>query len=134
MQDILNYIKPELLLLIPVLYFIGIALKKSKLRDTLIPLVLGLCGVALVMLWVLATSEIDGWQRLLLAVFTAVVQGILIAGCSVYANQLYKQLKADNEATKVTDVYKSGAYIIKESTDTPNVVGAAADDPPESQK
>lgn len=100
MQDILNYIKPELLLLIPVLYFIGIALKKSKLRDTLIPLVLGLCGVALVMLWVLATSEIDGWQSLLLAVFTALVQGILIAGCSVYAHQLYKQLKKTGDDTE----------------------------------
>lgn len=91
MEQILNYIKPELLILIPVLYFIGMAFKKSALKDKFIPLVLGFAGVLLSVLYVLATSAFDTWQSVLLGVFTAITQGILCAGTSVYANQLYKQ-------------------------------------------
>ena len=47
--------------------------------------------VGLSLLWVLATSPLSGWQDALLAAFTAIVQGILCAGCSVYINQLGKQ-------------------------------------------
>ena len=32
-----EFIKPELLILIPVLYAVGIGLKKSRVSDTLIP-------------------------------------------------------------------------------------------------
>lgn len=92
MENLMNYVKPELLVLVVVLYFVGMALKKTKLKDKYIPLILGLCGIALALLWVLATSVIDGWQSGLKAAFTAIVQGILVAGLSVYANQVYKQL------------------------------------------
>ena len=44
-MELNEFIKPELLILIPVLYIVGIGLKKSKLSDTLIPLVLG--GIAI---------------------------------------------------------------------------------------
>ena len=58
MNEIINYVKPELLVLIPVLYFIGTALKKSKsVQDKHIPLWLGLCGVVLAVIWVVATSK-----------------------------------------------------------------------------
>ena len=42
-----DYIKTELLVLVPVLYFVGIGLKKSKLPDKWIPLVLGISSVIL---------------------------------------------------------------------------------------
>ena len=35
-----EYISPELLVLVPVMYFVGIAIKKSKIKDNLIPLLL----------------------------------------------------------------------------------------------
>ncbi len=88
----MNYIKPELLVLIPVLYFIGTGLKRSEaVLDKHIPLLLGGAGVALALVWVLASSDMSGMQDALQAVFAAVTQGILCAGCSVYANQLGKQ-------------------------------------------
>ena len=86
-----DYIKTELLILVPVLYFIGIGLKKSKLPDKWIPTVLGLSAVVLSSIWVIATSEISGLQEAASAIFTAVTQGVLVAGASVFANQLYIQ-------------------------------------------
>ena len=86
-----DYIKTELLILIPVLYFIGIGLKKSKLPDKWIPIVLGVSAVVLSAIWVIATADINNLQEAASAIFTAVTQGILVAGASVYANQLYIQ-------------------------------------------
>ena len=41
-MDFLEYIKPELLILVPVLYVIGMAIKKTALiADKLIPLAVG---------------------------------------------------------------------------------------------
>ena len=37
-----EFIKPELLILIPVLYLIGIGMKKSEIKDKFIPLLLGM--------------------------------------------------------------------------------------------
>lgn len=91
-MDFLQYVRAELLVLIPVLYLIGLALKKSKMRDALIPLVLGAVSVVLCAIWVIANSTVECPADLAAAVFTAVSQGILTAGASVYANQLYKQL------------------------------------------
>ena len=86
-----DYIKTELLILVPVLYFIGIGLKKSKLADKWIPLVLGGVAMFLSAVWVLSSCRISNLQETAFALFTAVTQGILLAGASVYANQLYLQ-------------------------------------------
>lgn len=89
-----EFIRPELLVLIPVLYFIGKGLKKAQtFADKYIPLALGGFGVALAALWVVATSTIASPQDGALSVFTAIVQGVLVAGASVYIDQLIKQAK-----------------------------------------
>ena len=91
MEEIMSYVKPELLILVPVLYFIGMALKKSTVPDKYIPLSLGGAGVILAVLYVLAASPLDGWQSGTMAAFVALTQGILAAGLSVYVNQVAKQ-------------------------------------------
>ncbi len=92
MDYLSNFIKPELLVLIPVLYIAGAGLKKSaRIADNLIPLVLGAISVVLALAYVLGTSALSGWRDVLMAAFTAVTQGILCAGASVYVNQLIKQ-------------------------------------------
>lgn len=88
-----EFIKPELLILIPVLYVVGIGLKKSKLSDTLIPLVLGGIAIVLSAMWVIATSDISTLKDVAYALFISLTQGILSAGASVYVNQLYVQSK-----------------------------------------
>ena len=92
MFDLLKeFIRPELLVLIPVLYLYGVALKKSKVTDKHIPWLLGVASVILSFLYIAATSDTTGWQETLMAVFSGVTQGVLCAGASVYVNQLVKQ-------------------------------------------
>ncbi len=92
MDYLTNYIKPELLILVPVLYLIGAGLKNSQsIDDRNIPLLLGLCGVLLATVYVLASVPVSGFQTGFAALFTAVTQGVLCAGGSVYVNQLLKQ-------------------------------------------
>lgn len=87
-----EFIRPELLVLIPVLYFVGMGLKSAQaFSDKHIPIALGAVGIALAALWVVATSAITGPQECAMAVFTAIVQGVLVAGCAVYVNQVAKQ-------------------------------------------
>ena len=94
MEEILKeFVKPELLILIPVLYLIGAGLKNSIFKDNLIPIALGIFGIILSTIYVFATAEISGSKDVLMGVFISLTQGILVAGCSVYFNQIYKQLK-----------------------------------------
>ena len=92
MEQIINYVKPELIVLAVVLYFIGIGLKQTqKVSDKYIPIILGGIGIMLCAIWVLATSPMSTVQEIAMAVFTAIVQGILVAGLSTYINQIIKQ-------------------------------------------
>ena len=88
-----KFIKPELLILIPSLYVMGMGLKKSKLPDTLIPLILGVTSIVLSSAWVVATCDMSTSKNVANALFVSVTQGILCAGASVYFNQLYVQSK-----------------------------------------
>lgn len=90
-----EYIKPELLVLIPVLYLIGTAIKNSKIADKFIPWILGGVSVVLSALWILSTSVPADASETALAIFTAITQGVLLAGASVYVNQLVKQTGKD---------------------------------------
>lgn len=90
-----EYIKSELLILMPVLYFIGIGLKKSKIPDKFIPLFLGIVSITLSTIWVFATSNVTCFKDVALAIFISITQGILLAGGSVYVNQLYIQSKKE---------------------------------------
>lgn len=97
-SDILEFIKPELLALIPALYILGSFFKKSYfVRDESIPIALGIIGIALALLWVLASSETEGSRGVFEAIFTAVVQGLLVAGAAVYLNQVNKQCSGGKE-------------------------------------
>lgn len=92
-MDFKEYIKPELIILIPVLYVIGAGIKRcKKISDNCIPLILGIIGIILSALWVFASSEISGFKEVLIAIFTSVTQGVLVAAASVFSNQIYKQL------------------------------------------
>lgn len=96
MEQIVNYVKPELIVVALVLYFIGTWLKQSNaLKDKYIPLVLGIVGIFVCGIWVVATSTFATAQDVAMGIFVAIVQGILVAGLSNYADQMIKQLKKD---------------------------------------
>ena len=94
MELLEGYIRPELMLLVAVLYLVGSGLKRSReVPDSLIPLLLGAFGVFLALLWVISTTAPATLQEWATAGFTAIVQGILVAGQAVYVHQLGHQHK-----------------------------------------
>ena len=96
MEQIMNYVKPEVLVLAIVLYFVGVAMKQSNtIKDKHIPVGLGIIGIILAGIWVVATCPLTSMQAIAMAVFTAIVQGILVAGLSTYVNQIVKQSKKE---------------------------------------
>lgn len=90
----MDYIKPELLIVSVVLYFVGIGLKRTQaVKDKYIPAIIGVGGIFLAMLYVFATCKCSTGQEIVLAVFTGITQGIICAGLSTYVNQIVKQGK-----------------------------------------
>ena len=79
-MDVVNYIVQEGLVMIPVLYIIGEIIKSTELlSNKWIPLALLIVSV--------------GFTPLLLGAYTAdnVVQAVLVAGVTVFGNELVKQ-------------------------------------------
>lgn len=88
----MNYVKPELLIVAAVLFFAGTMLKQIQaIKDKYIPLILGAVGIVICAMYVFATCECNTVQNVAMAVFTAITQGILVAGLSTYVNQVIKQ-------------------------------------------
>ena len=78
-MDILSYIIDKCLILIPVLYIIGMAIKGvPNIKDWVIPYIIMVFGVAFAVF-------LNGFN------VESVIQGVLVAGATVYANQLIKQ-------------------------------------------
>ena len=94
MGEIVNYVKPEVLIVAIVLYFLGVGMKHAQvIKDKYIPLLLGLVGIIICAIYVFATCSCHGAKEIAMAIFTAVTQGVLVAGLSTYVNQIFKQLK-----------------------------------------
>ena len=95
-MQIKDYVKPELLVVAVVLYFVGAWLKQSEtVKDKYIPLILGGVGILVCGIYVFATCSYNTAQDIAMAVFTSMTQGVLVAGLSTYVNQLIKQLEKD---------------------------------------
>ena len=79
----MNYIVDNCLILIPVLYIVATILKNLEfIKDKYIPLILLPIGIALA----IAIKGVD---------VNSVIQGILVAGVTVYGNQIFKQLSKE---------------------------------------
>lgn len=88
MENLINYIKPELLVLAVLLYGLGLIIKKTKLKDNFIPIVLGGVGIILAVTYCLIMEGVS------FASFgVGVIQGLLCASTSTYVNQIIKQMK-----------------------------------------
>lgn len=100
--SITEFIKPELIILVPVLYILGMFAKKTEfIADSLIPALLGVTGVIMAIIWVFASTDIDGYKAILMGLFIAVTQGVLCAGGSVYVNQLV--VKQPNKGASIDE-------------------------------
>lgn len=80
MENLINYITENALILIPALYILGTMAKNTnEIEDKYIPIFLLPIGIILSLF--LVGFNIDG-----------LIQGILVTGVSVYANQIVKQV------------------------------------------
>ena len=96
MEEFVNYVKPELMIVAIVLYFLGLWLKQAAfLKDNYIPLALGVIGIFIKAGWVASVHQFEDAQAAFAGVFAAVTQGILVAGLSTYVNQIIKQLNKE---------------------------------------
>lgn len=92
MEELFDYVKPELLIVTVALYFLGNNIKKSKIiKDKYIPLILGVIGIIICATYVFATCECTSDQSIEMAVYTSVTQGMVVAGISTYLNPLMKR-------------------------------------------
>lgn len=92
MEQIIDFVKPELAVVAVALYFLGTFLKKSQtVKNKYIPLILGGAGIVICAVYVFGTCNCTTRQNLSLAIFTSVTQGIIVAGLSTYVNQIIKQ-------------------------------------------
>ncbi len=97
-MDFTNFIKPELLVLIPVLFIIGKFLKQiESFKDGFIPITLAGISVALSVIYTFSTCNGISISTIFTCLFTAITQGILCAGASVFTHQLIKQTNKKDE-------------------------------------
>lgn len=90
-MEIMDYVKPELLVVAFVLYFIETWLRKSVLvKNRFIPLINGAIGIAICSVYVISVCQCDSIKGLAAAAFTAFTQGVLVAGLSTYVRLLGK--------------------------------------------
>lgn len=103
-MDFTEFVKAELLLLVPVLYALGMFLKGSKLLDWKIPFILGGVGIGLCVTYLFSVSPLGNAQDIATLIFTSVTQGVLVTGAAVLANQLIQQAtvgKAEDELERM---------------------------------
>lgn len=86
-EEILQYILPEIVILIPVLIILGQAIKQiPKVKDWTIPIILAVIGIVVSILILGFENGFTGS-----IVLNGVLQGILCAGMAVYVHQLTMQ-------------------------------------------
>lgn len=105
MEYFTQYVRPELLILIPVLYFFGVILRKASfMAERWIPLLLGIIGVALCAIYGFATTEVHNLKDGAMLLFMALTQGVMVSGASVFCHQIYKKFRkkesGDTESTE----------------------------------
>lgn len=84
-----EYINPELLILVPVLYVIGMMIKEIEIiKNKYIPLILTCISLVLTNLYVLGVGGLSAVN-----LFTGIVQSVLCVAMAVYADQLKKQFR-----------------------------------------
>lgn len=86
--NIREYLQPELLILIPVLNYIGTLLKSSnKIENNHIPAILSIIGIGMSGVWIVSNcSE----PNIGMIIFTSIVQGILV---TMLSNALADRIK-----------------------------------------
>ncbi len=90
-MNFIDYIHPEFLVLIPVLWFVGWTISKSNMKNCVIPFILTAISVALCIIYGFATLDVFGVKNILMCVFVSLTQGVIATACTVFGDQIIKQ-------------------------------------------
>ena len=90
-EILLQFIRPELMILVAALYCLGLFLKKMPwfTAEWAIPLILLVIGIALTILY-LAIILAEGFTQF--TILMGLIQGILVAAVAVFFNETVKQV------------------------------------------
>ena len=72
-MNIQDFIRPELLVLIPVCWGLGLMLKSTPINNRWIPLILGVCSIMLAILYIIAA----GGESIATGIFSGFTQGVV---------------------------------------------------------
>ena len=109
MEQLVSYIRPELVLLIPALYFVGMGLKKTALvQDRWIPLFVCGVGVALSALYTFATGELTSLRQGALLLFTKGFWSAAQACCAIsFISKLRKNNRKKHRISYPNSLHKN---------------------------
>lgn len=94
-MDIKNLINPELFILVPIMWILGNFVKKTEISTKKIPLIILIISIILSLLYVLTPTFPISGQMWYNTVINGIGQGILIAGVTVFGNELGKSFKKE---------------------------------------
>lgn len=89
MDLVMQFINPELAIIIAVCYVLGLFLKSSHISDWLIPFILLVFAILLTIVYI---AIVLGEGFTAKVIVTGLIQGLLAASLAVYGNQLIKQV------------------------------------------
>lgn len=85
-----EYIRSELLVLTPVLYIIARVLKDNQVSNRRLPVYLMLISICLAGIYTFAVTDVSSFPKVLMAIFSTLVQGILLSGTAIFGGILIK--------------------------------------------
>ena len=91
-MDFKEFIKPELLILIPVLYGIGWFICTTPIKNWLIPFILWAVSIFLTTAYLLGIEFMAAGNNVAAFVFADLTQATLCAAAAVFAANIIKQL------------------------------------------
>ncbi|MEF9962583.1 MAG: phage holin family protein [Erysipelotrichaceae bacterium] len=95
-----EYIKSELLIIVPVLYVIARFMDASKVPNDKIPYVLMMVSILLAGIYTFSKIDIHSFQTILMAIFSTLVQGILLSGSAIFSGILFQSYTKNRKKNK----------------------------------
>ena len=90
--NLMEFIPSNLIILVAVLYVLGVGLKKSKVKDKYITVVLLILGITIAVLLSIISAQ---YKTMLDTIINGAMQGVLCWGVAIGVNQTAKQLNKE---------------------------------------
>lgn len=95
-----QYVRSELLAVVPVLYILAKILSSSKVPNQKIPVILLIVSITLAGIYTFAVMPVNSLKTILMAIFSSLIQGILLSGSAVFSGILGELMKAKKTGMK----------------------------------